>query len=339
MSLVKSPRRSEKKRAANQRNGQFSRGPATPEGRERIRSRHLRHGFYSHAEGVALRALGEDPKEFQALGERLKQTWNPRDEFQEQLVDCLTRGIWRMKRADRMQDGLAFQQAKEANRRRQARFAQQLVAYRITWANLQFLAGKVAQPGYVTTAADLLMMEDLCRSELKEAGDLPLALFRQLRKPEVLCSESEEGAGKPELTPEEEEAKRRQVMTRIRAIFALPPLPEPEEEETEAEAEESSESSEGEPAAASQADKAKPAPASPPPEEPRRQRVRQIWPLFWSGWPCRMRIAATPARWNRRKDPRPTTAPRKSPPCPLTPRSCCVWRNRIFAESGGPATC
>jgi hypothetical protein len=261
MSLIKSPRPTEKKRAASQRNGKFSRGPATPEGRERMRSAKLRHGFYSGAEGVALRALGEDPRQFQEMGERLKQTWNPTDEFQEQLVARLARALWRMKRADRMQDGLALRQAKEASRGRQARFAEQLVSYRIAWANLQLLAGKVAQPGYVTSAADLRMMEDLCRTELKEAGDLPLSLFRQLLKPGVLCFASEH-EGEPELTPEEEMARARRVVTQVKEIFGIGMTGAASREEAE-------------PAARPEVEQAKPELPSPPPEEPRRQRVRQ----------------------------------------------------------------
>ena len=49
----------------------------TDEGRERIRAAHLRHGFYAQAEEVALRALGEDPAQFQELLEGLWGTYNP----------------------------------------------------------------------------------------------------------------------------------------------------------------------------------------------------------------------------------------------------------------------
>jgi len=63
MSLVKKPRFTEKKLKASRANAKHSRGPVTPAGRERIRVAHLRHGFYSKAEEVPLRALGEDPEE------------------------------------------------------------------------------------------------------------------------------------------------------------------------------------------------------------------------------------------------------------------------------------
>jgi hypothetical protein len=47
MSLVKKPTMTPRKLAAVRRNARLSRGPATPEGRERIRAAHLVHGFYN----------------------------------------------------------------------------------------------------------------------------------------------------------------------------------------------------------------------------------------------------------------------------------------------------
>jgi len=70
MSLRKKPTTTEKRVAASKANGRRSRGPATPEGRERVREASTRHGFCSQAEGVALRGLGE--KEFDAVVKGLK---------------------------------------------------------------------------------------------------------------------------------------------------------------------------------------------------------------------------------------------------------------------------
>ena len=67
MSLVKKPVITEEKLAANRRNWGLSQVPATPEGRERIGAAHLRQGLYAKAQEPALRALGEDPAEFEEL--------------------------------------------------------------------------------------------------------------------------------------------------------------------------------------------------------------------------------------------------------------------------------
>ena len=110
MSLVKKPTLTPQKLAAFQSNGRLSRGSATPKGIERIRAANLRHGFYSQANGEALRALGEDPAEFEDLLESLMATWQPADEFETRLVTRLARALWRMERGDRIQESMAVRQ-------------------------------------------------------------------------------------------------------------------------------------------------------------------------------------------------------------------------------------
>ena len=111
MPLIKNREMTEKQLAAIRRNQKLSHGPVTAEGRERIRAAHLRHGFYAQAEEVAMRALGEDPAQFQELLEGLWETYNPTDAAQEGLVIRLARATWLMNRADRMQEGYAVRQA------------------------------------------------------------------------------------------------------------------------------------------------------------------------------------------------------------------------------------
>ena len=89
MSLVRKRALTPQTLAAFRSNGRHSRGPASPEGIERIRAANLRHGFYSQAQGGALRALGEDPAEFEHLLESLMATWQPADEFESRLVTRL----------------------------------------------------------------------------------------------------------------------------------------------------------------------------------------------------------------------------------------------------------
>ena len=72
MSLTEKRTLTAKRIAANQANGRRSRGPANPEGRERIRDANLRHGFYSQDGDKALRALGENPEESGAAVKSVK---------------------------------------------------------------------------------------------------------------------------------------------------------------------------------------------------------------------------------------------------------------------------
>ena len=61
MSLVKSPRMTEKKGAANRRNQALCHATQRGERGERVRAALLRSGFDMQAEETAMRALGEEP--------------------------------------------------------------------------------------------------------------------------------------------------------------------------------------------------------------------------------------------------------------------------------------
>jgi hypothetical protein len=222
MSLVKKHALTQKKLAANRRNQKLSHGPATAQGRERLRAAHLRHGFYAQAEEVALRALGEEPAEFQELLEGLREKWNPADALQEGLVTRLARALWLMNRADRMQEGYALRQAKERNLGREDRLHAQMMRLKMTSASLQSLAQSVAGEHYVTTAADLELMKNLHQEGVaKEMGEMTLALFYQLQGPGAPAPGEPEEGGHPE-------ADVRKVVAKIRQIFGLSTDPEPE---------------------------------------------------------------------------------------------------------------
>ncbi len=183
MSLVKSPRMTEKKLAAIRRNQQLSDGPATDEGRERIRAAHLRHGLYANEEEVALRALGEEPAHFQQLLEGLWETYRPTDAAQEGLVIRLARATWLMNRADRMQEGYAVRQAQDVSRGRQDRLHARMMRLRITADSLRRLVQSVAREHYVTTPADLEKMKKLHEEGVvKEMGEIARSLKRYIRK-------------------------------------------------------------------------------------------------------------------------------------------------------------
>jgi hypothetical protein len=216
VSLVKKPTITDKKLAANRRNQQFCNGPMMPEGRERIRAAHLRHGFYVKAEEVALRSLGEDPAQFQELLDGLWEEFSPAGSLQEGLVIRLTRAMWLMNRADRMQEGYALRQAKDVSTGRENRLHAQMMRLTMTAESLRLLARSVAREYYVTPAADLEIIKNLHQEGvLKEMGDIALALFYQLQAP---------GTGQDGV--DREDAQRR-VLARIKEIFGLYPEPAP----------------------------------------------------------------------------------------------------------------
>ena len=113
MHLTNSPTLTPKKLAANRANGQLSRGPITQEGLIRMRDSKTKHGAYAQDKEETLRALGEDPKDFDALLESLKASWQPANALEELLVKRLARAIWRTERNDRLQESVAVRLVSE----------------------------------------------------------------------------------------------------------------------------------------------------------------------------------------------------------------------------------
>ncbi len=112
MSLVKKPEMTEKNLAAHRANGQKTQGPVTPEGKANSAAANLRHGFYCQAPNRALAALGEDPEEYAGLMNSLEN--NLVEGLEAELKQRIGHAFWRMRRAERVQDGLALKRIKTA---------------------------------------------------------------------------------------------------------------------------------------------------------------------------------------------------------------------------------
>ena len=110
MSLINPQEMTEANLAAKRANGSMSRGPVTPEGKAHSAAANLRHGFYCQAQNGALTALGEDPQEYAELMNSLED--NFAESLESELVQRIGRVLWQMKRAERMQDGLAMKRIK-----------------------------------------------------------------------------------------------------------------------------------------------------------------------------------------------------------------------------------
>jgi len=183
MSLVKKPTLTPRRLAANRSNGRLSCGAVTAEGIERMRAANLRHGFYSQMQGEALRALGEDPAEFEHLLESLMATWEPADHFQTRLVDRLARALWRMERGDRIQESMAIAQLErmDANVERLAREAR--AEYEEKVRRLKFLTAAVAQEEYFTGLEEIKLFDDIYGSQPEGRPEEIFVLLYRLVKP------------------------------------------------------------------------------------------------------------------------------------------------------------
>ena len=108
MSLTTKREMTESSLSAHRTNGRKTRGPATAEGKARSAAAKLRHGFYSQTRDEALIALGEDPAEYRRLLRSLADDLQPKAGLEGELVLRMARTLWRMRRSERMQEGLAI---------------------------------------------------------------------------------------------------------------------------------------------------------------------------------------------------------------------------------------
>jgi len=109
MCLRKSPEVTPEAAAANRSNAQESTGPRSAEGKEKSKLNSLKHGGYTAAqnEQVVMAALGEDPKEYDALLADLLSSYGPGDSLWYQQVKDLAKLYWRQKRLERARGSIA----------------------------------------------------------------------------------------------------------------------------------------------------------------------------------------------------------------------------------------
>ena len=108
MSIRTSPQLTPQLLDAARSNGRRSHGPCTAAGKENSKMNALQHGERSDPENhyEVMRALGEDPAQFEALKQELRDSFGPGDAFLDKQVDDLARLYWRRDRLERSQTGL-----------------------------------------------------------------------------------------------------------------------------------------------------------------------------------------------------------------------------------------
>ena len=182
MSIRQKRTMTEKSLEAHRRNARQSRGPVTEEGKKHSRDANISHGFYAQDGGAALVALGEDPREYQGLAEAVAKKWQPADAYEEQLGTQLVRALWRTRRSDRMQEGLALRLAQEGERWRQDNLHARLTKLCFNAGCLRSLAQAVGQPDYETAPGDMEMLKSFqADGVLKDMGTVIMDLLIALR--------------------------------------------------------------------------------------------------------------------------------------------------------------
>jgi len=170
MSLRKSPQLTPELLAATRRNAQHSTGPRSPAAKQNSKLNALKHGAYVSDENQrqAMRALGEDPEEFDSLKQELMTSFGPGDAFWEKQIEDLAWLYWRRERLERAQAGLkrrALQGIDDWQHRRQQEMA------RVTFDAAQRQMLDVDLPESTdqgVTLRKILSYLELVREEIKQ---------------------------------------------------------------------------------------------------------------------------------------------------------------------------
>jgi hypothetical protein len=93
---------------ARRRNAQKSTGPRTEWGKHRAALNSLRHGAFARSYWRSMRALGEDPRDYQRLLRELLAAHRPANPAQRLLVEDIALLRWRKQRNQRAQEGLVL---------------------------------------------------------------------------------------------------------------------------------------------------------------------------------------------------------------------------------------
>ena len=221
MSLIKKPEMTEANRAAHRANGSRSRGAVTPAGKARVEAANLRHGFYCQAPNQALTALGEDPRDFAALMEALQTDFAPSLECQ--LKEHIGYVLWRLKRAERVQNGMAGKRLRAAKEMHDARTMPAQLEAHENLERYEELAAALARRDGPTGAEIRSFVENFRQGadeEMKQFFDLLQSLEVPEAEPTAPAagSEADEPAN-PETVNGERGAALRQAREQLKALM------------------------------------------------------------------------------------------------------------------------
>lgn len=87
-----------KQQRVNRANAKLSRGPKTPEGKEKSRWNAVTHGLLTKATVLSMADFNEDPQEYLFLLQELQKDWTPKGAMQEMLVEDIASIFWRRRR-------------------------------------------------------------------------------------------------------------------------------------------------------------------------------------------------------------------------------------------------
>jgi hypothetical protein len=156
--------------AALRNNAQHTTGPRSAAGKQNSKMNALKHGLRAQPENhyQVMRALGEDPEEFDNLRQELMTAYGPGDALWETQIDDLARLYWRRQRLERAQEGLmqrALLAVEEWQHRRQQEMAGATFDASQSWA-IDIDMTRPADPG--VRLGFLLSLLGVIREQVKQ---------------------------------------------------------------------------------------------------------------------------------------------------------------------------
>jgi hypothetical protein len=212
MSLIQKQEMTEENLAAKRLNGSMARGAVTPEGKANSAASNLRHGLYSQAQDEAMVALGEDPQEYADLMNSLESDLAVG--LERELVRRIGRVLWRMKRAERAQEGTALQRVRGMTEAQYTIASSRLAKASEIFDALQDLAIALDRRNGPTPAEVRTFMEPFGNSRPADMQKVFL-LLQSLQKPEE-GEESDEDPSTEPVTPVATERERKAVRRELR---------------------------------------------------------------------------------------------------------------------------
>jgi len=175
MSLRKSPQLTPQLLAATRSNAQHSTGPRSPAAKQNSKLNALKHGAYVADENQrqAMRALGEDPQEFENSKQELKSAFGPGDALWEKQIEDLAWLYCRRERLERAQAGLrrrALQGIDDWQHRRRQQIAGATFDASQPWA-IDLEMTEPADPG--VRLRMLLSFLEVIRAQVKQRNFKP----------------------------------------------------------------------------------------------------------------------------------------------------------------------
>lgn len=220
MSLTPKREMTEARLAASRANGSKSHGAVTPEGKERVAQVNLRHGFYAKADQDVLRALGEDPAEYRRMMKRLET--DVAQAMEEQVVGCIGRTLWRMKRAERMQDGLAVKRVRKGTEMEEIMATPQMLRISDLHENLCALYRRINNPDPSPSRDEIKALIDAFGAEPPDAVKAVFPLYRAYWEAAWKAPIPAAGNGNP--SPAAEAAQRAKEAASEKLNAVLDPL-------------------------------------------------------------------------------------------------------------------